>query len=113
MADDAGVTGAIVGLVTAPTADAPAIAKELVVRKLAACVNIVPTVRSLYWWDGAVQEDDESLLVVKTTDEMVAPINALLDTIHPYDVFELVTMPISGGSDRYLGWIAGSVSTGT
>jgi periplasmic divalent cation tolerance protein len=110
MADDARV---IVGLLTAPGEDAAVIARELVVRKLVACVNIVSTVRSLYWWDGAIHEDDESLLVVKTTDEMVAPINALLDAIHPYDVFELVTMAVSGGSERYLGWIAGSVSTGT
>jgi periplasmic divalent cation tolerance protein len=102
---------AIVGLVTAPPAFAKKIARELVVRRLAACVNVVADVDSVYWWDGAVQEDSEALLIVKTTDVNVDPILELLEGIHPYETFEFVSMQIADGNPGYLGWIAESVTT--
>lgn len=100
---------AVVCLVTAPVAEAERIARALLEPRLAACVNIVPAVRSLYWWEGALQDDSEALLVIKTTAERVDAIRAALDDAHPYDVFELVVMDVSAGNPPYLRWIAESV----
>ena len=99
----------VIGLITAPVDRAPEIARAIVDRRLAACVNVVPTVRSTYWWQGEVQEDEESLLVVKTTAAAVPALDAALQEIHPYDVFELVVTPIEEGNAAYLDWIADSV----
>ena len=99
----------VVCLVTAPTDRAEEIARAVLEPRLAACVNIVPKVRSLYWWEGAIQDDEEALLVIKTTSEQVEPIRAALDTAHPYDTFELVALDVSAGNPPYLRWIAESV----
>lgn len=99
----------VVCLVTAPPADAERIATELVERELAACANIVPAVRSVYRWQGAVTADDESLLVIKTTRPAVAKLDRALRDIHPYDTFELVALEIAAGSVAYLEWIDASV----
>lgn len=100
----------VVCLVTAPPADAERIATELVERRLAACVNIVPGVRSVYRWRGAIATDGESLLVVKTTRPAVAELDRALRDVHPYDTFELVALEIAAGSAPYLEWIGASVS---
>jgi periplasmic divalent cation tolerance protein len=102
-------TDTVVSLVTAPQADARSIASTLVERRLAACVNIVPLVQSLYRWEGRVEQDTEALLIVKTTLAALPSIDELLREIHPYDVFELVALDVAGGSFPYLAWIAGSV----
>ena len=99
----------VVCLVTAPPDEAHAIADALVERELAACVNIVPLVHAVYRWEGAVEHDDEALLVVKTTRGAVAPLGAVLDELHPYENFELVVLAVEGGAPAYLEWIAGSV----
>lgn len=101
---------AVVCLTTAPPAHAPRIAATALERELAACVNVVPLVHSIYRWQGKVQTDEESLLVIKTTRAAVAGIERLLGELHPYDTFELVALEVSAGSDRYLEWIARSVS---
>jgi periplasmic divalent cation tolerance protein len=102
-------TDAVVCLVTTPQADARSIASAAIDKKLAACVNIVPLVHSLYWWDGKVEQDDEALLLVKTTRAAVSELDDLLRTIHPYDTFELIALDIVAGSHPYLDWIGGSV----
>ena len=99
----------VVCLVTAPPDQARAIADALVERELAACVNIVALVQSVYRWQGAVEHDDEALLVVKTTRSAVAPLTAALGELHPYENFELVVLRVEGGAPAYLDWIAGSV----
>ncbi|MBE2316286.1 divalent-cation tolerance protein CutA [Solirubrobacter sp. CPCC 204708] len=96
-------------LVTTPRADAARIADAIVTAREAACVNIVPTVDSVYWWEGKVERDEEALLVVKTTEERLDSLRTLLDEIHPYDVFELVATAIDAGNDAYLRWITASV----
>jgi periplasmic divalent cation tolerance protein len=100
----------VVGLVTAPVDRAADIARAIVDRRLAACVNIVREVESIYWWDGEVQDDTEALLVVKTTRSRVADLNQALDDLHPYDTFELIVLDITGGNPPYLQWIGASVT---
>lgn len=92
-------------LVTAPQASAHSIASAIVERRLAACVNVIPLVRSVYRWEGKIEEDDEAMLIVKTTRACVPRIDGLLRTVHPYDTFELVALDIATGSHPYLTWI--------
>ena len=96
-------------LVTAPPDRAHAIAEALVERELVACVNIVALVHSVYRWQGAVEHDDEALLVIKTTRAAVAALTAALGELHPYENFELVALDVADGAPAYLDWIAGSV----
>lgn len=109
MNDETGQTAperdAVVALVACPVEQADRLAGLLVEQQHAACVNIVPAVRSVYVWDGAVQRDDEALLVIKTTVDRVGPIDAVLAEHHPYDVYELITLPITSGNADYLAWL--------
>ncbi len=100
----------VVCLVTAPPDRARPIATALVDRELVACVNIVAAVQSVYRWQGAVEHDDEALLVVKTTREALPALNDALADLHPYETFELVALDVAGGSADYLGWIGDSVA---
>ena len=100
----------VVCLVTTPPDQAGPIAEALVERELVACVNIVASVRSVYRWKGAVEHDEESLLVIKTTREAVAALDGALAELHPYDTFELVALDVADGSADYLAWIAESVA---
>lgn len=107
--DEPQTCDAILSLITTPRAHARPIASALLEERLGACVNIVPLVESLYWWEGKIEHDEEALLVVKTTRAAVARIEALLSTIHPYENFELVALDVVAGSPPYLEWIASSV----
>ena len=101
---------AVVCLVTAPPDQARAIAEALVERELVACVNIVAQVQSVYRWQGAVEHDDEALLVCKTTRAALPALEAALGELHPYETFELVALDVAGGSADYLSWIGESVA---
>jgi periplasmic divalent cation tolerance protein len=101
----------VVCLVTTPPDRARPIAEALVERELAACVNIVALVQSVYRWQGAVEHDDESLLVIKTTRAAVTPLTDALGELHPYETFELVALDVAGGAPDYLSWISASVAT--
>ena len=100
----------VVCLVTTPPERADAIAGALVERELVACVNIVASVRSVYRWKGAVEHDEESLLVVKTTSDALEALREALAELHPYETFELVALDVAGGAPEYLDWIAQSVA---
>ena len=100
----------VVCLVTTPPGQADAIATALVERELVACVNIVAAVQSVYRWKGAVQRDEESLLVLKTTRDAVGALNDALRELHPYETFELLALDVAGGSADYLAWIGRSVA---
>lgn len=100
----------VVCLVTTPPDQADPIAEALVARELVACVNIVASVRSVYRWQGAVEHDDEALLVLKTTRAAIPALDAALGELHPYDTFELVALDVTGGSASYLDWIGASVA---
>ena len=101
---------AVVCLVTTPPDQARPIADALVERELVACVNIVARVQSIYRWQGAVEHDDEALLVMKTTRAALPALEAALGELHPYETFELVALDVAGGSADYLAWIDGSVA---
>jgi len=93
-------------LLTAPDAAcAERLARALVDERLAACVNVVPGVRSFYRWEGAVQEDGELLLIAKTRAERGPALAARVKELHPYDLPEVLELPAVGGSDAYLDWI--------
>ncbi len=100
----------VVCLVTTPPGHARAIAAALVERELVACVNIVAAVQSVYRWKGAVEQDEESLLVIKTTSDAIAALDDALAELHPYETFELVALDVAGGSQDYLDWIGRSVA---
>lgn len=89
---------------------AEALSRRLVEERLAACVNRVPGIRSTYWWQGAVQEDAEVLLVAKTNGDQVATLSARIQELHPYEVAEVIALPVALGAERYLAWIGQSVA---
>ncbi len=91
---------------TTPVELAEEIARALVEERLAACVNILPRVRSVYRWKQAVESDDEALLVIKSRAALFGPIEAALRHRHPYEVFELIALDISQGNAPYLDWLA-------
>ncbi len=104
------MTGAVLVLSAVGTREeAGRIAQALVGERLAACVNVVPGVASVYRWKGAVHEDDELLLVIKTRAEAVEALRARLLALHSYELPEVVVLPIAGGHAPYLDWIAEGV----
>lgn len=95
----------ILVLITTPTPEVgQAIAKALVEQKLAACANLLPGINSLYAWKGAVQEDHESLLIVKSRLELFENLEAEVRSRHPYEVPEIIALPVLAGSQSYLDW---------
>ena len=89
--------------------DAAELARTLVEQRLVACVNIVAGVTSVYRWKDGVEQDEEQLLVIKTTTDMLEALQARLRELHPYELPEFVVIQVSGGSQAYLGWLCGSV----
>lgn len=97
-------------LVTAPPDAAEGIAQGLVADRLVACVNVLPGARSVYRWEGAVQTDDEALLVMKTTTAAYPALEAAIRERHPYDVPEVLALPVRAGLPAYLAWVDAEVS---
>jgi periplasmic divalent cation tolerance protein len=98
--------GRVVALSTVASAeDADTLARALVERRLAACVNVVPGVVSHYRWRNALQRDQEHLLVIKTRAERLPALRAAVAELHPYELPELVALAVAGGSDAYLRWV--------
>ena len=93
-------------LVTAPGVEvARSLAHALVGARLAACANLVPGVRSVYRWEGEVQEDEEVLLVLKTRADRGVELASRIRELHPYDLPEVLELPVVGGSAAYLDWV--------
>jgi periplasmic divalent cation tolerance protein len=102
------MTDALVVLVTAPSSDEAArIARALVEERLAACGNVVPGLRSIYRWEGKVEDEAEALLLLKTTRERFPVLRDRVLALHPYQVPEVLALPVEAGSERYLAWLAG------
>jgi|SRR5689334_16690308 periplasmic divalent cation tolerance protein len=85
------------------------IAHALVAERLAACVNIVPGITSVYRWMGAVETASEHLLIIKTTEEKSAAVEERIVLLHSYDTPELLRIPIEGGSQKYFAWLISAI----
>jgi periplasmic divalent cation tolerance protein len=93
-------------LCTAPDpATAESLAQAVVEARLAACVNLLPGVRSIYRWQGAVHTDSETLLLIKTRKDRFAALAAALQAQHPYELPEIIAVPLSDGLAAYLAWV--------
>lgn len=98
-------------LTTCPDAAvALAIAEALVAERAAACVNVVSGVTSVYRWEDGVQQDSEQLLVIKTCAAAVAAVERRIRALHPYELPEIVAVPLDTGAKDYLAWISESVT---
>ena len=85
------------------------IANILVEKELAACVNIIPNISSVYRWEGQIQSESEVLLLIKTTKDLEAKVYREVQKVHSYDTPELITLPITNGSETYLDWMTAAV----
>ena len=102
-------TDFVLVLTTLPaSADAAGLAARLVEERLAACVNVLPPMESVYRWKARIERDTERQLVIKTAADRVDALSARIHALHPYDVPELLVLPILNGSASYLGWITDS-----
>ena len=96
---------------TAPNEEvAQTIAQNLVESKLAACVSMIPTIKSVYRWQGKVEHATEVCLMIKTTEAHLEELTARLLSLHPYTVPEIIAVPITGGLPPYLQWIKDETS---
>ena len=99
----------VIVLTTLPAdADGPAFARGIVESHLAACVNLLPPMESVYRWEGAVEQETERQVVIKTSRDRVVTLWERVRELHPYDVPEFLVLPIVDGSDAYLRWVADS-----
>ena len=90
-------------------AEAERIAHSLVESRLAACVNLLPGVRSIYRWQGKVESSEEILLLIKTAAAQVESVQRAIASLHSYEVPEFLALEVSGGSEDYLAWLTGSL----
>jgi periplasmic divalent cation tolerance protein len=107
------MTDFVVVLTTFPIdKDADAFAKALVDERLAACVNVLPAMTSIYTWKGATETATERQLLIKTTRARLADLESRVKQLHPYDVPEFLVVDIAGGSADYLSWLFSSTQFG-
>lgn len=98
---------ALLVLTNVPDAElARRLAQDLVEQRLAACVNILPPIQSIYRWQGAIEHATELCLVIKSTQACYAGLEAAIRQMHPYDVPEIIAIPVTAGLPAYLSWIA-------
>jgi periplasmic divalent cation tolerance protein len=110
-ANDGNGAGAVVLVTTIGDPDeASALARALVERRMAACVSILPGVRSTYRWKDGIQEDSELLLWIKTRPALVDPIKTAWSALHPYEIPELLVLPVIDGLPAYLAWLQESTA---
>ena len=101
---------AVIVFTTFPSdGDADALARSLVSERLAACVNILPQMQSIYRWEGAVETASERQLIIKTEESQLESLKKRLTTLHPYDVPEMLVLAVTDGGVSYLRWISESV----
>ena len=104
------MTGTIVILSTCASADeADKLARLLVERRLAACVNVVPGIRSFYRWEGAIETGSEWLLLIKSSRHLFEALSEVLRGAHSYEVPEVIALDIVAGSSKYLDWLRNNI----
>jgi len=102
----------VVTLITTPqTEEAKKIGDKLIRDKIAACVNIIPHINSIFWWENKIEEASESLLIIKTTKNKLTELIRVVKENHSYSVPEIIALPISGGNEDYLRWIEEEVES--
>ncbi|TET95376.1 MAG: divalent-cation tolerance protein CutA [Desulfobacteraceae bacterium] len=99
----------VIFITTGTDEEAHRIANMLLNQKKVACVNILPKVRSLFWWQDKLDSAQESLLIVKTRASLLSEIVSMVREVHSYDVPEVIALPIIGGNPDYLEWIGKEV----
>ena len=103
----------VVVLITAGSREeAERVASALLEPRLAACVNLLPGVTSLFWWEGKIDRAEEVLLLVKTRRSLLPPLLECVRAVHSYEVFEAVALPILAGSPEYLRWLEETTAAG-
>lgn len=102
----------VVYITAPPGEEAQRLARALVSEKLAACVNRIPRVESVYSWEGRVECDSEDLLIVKTRAEVFDQLKTRVRALHSYDVPEIIAIPIVEGDESYLEWMGTTLSKG-
>jgi periplasmic divalent cation tolerance protein len=104
------VPQAVIVFTTFPSdGDADALAHRLVSERLAACVNILPQMQSIYRWEGAVETASERQLIIKTEQSQLESLKKRLTALHPYDVPEMLVLAVADGGVSYLRWISDSI----
>ena len=99
-------------LTTFAVGQAMAVARTLVEERLAACVNVLPAMASVYRWQGEVQQEAEEQVVIKTTTDRVAAVEQRVRELHPYELPEFLVITADAGSEAYLRWVAASAHDG-
>lgn len=105
MMDEAGSSARIVLTTVASIEQARRLGSRLVEERLAACATLVPAVVSIYRWEGKVEIEAETLLLIKTTADRIAALEARLHELHSYDTPEFLVLPVESGSEKYLAWL--------
>jgi periplasmic divalent cation tolerance protein len=101
------MTDAMLVFTTLPSADKGAeLARALVEERLAACANLIPAVRSIYRWEGKIHDENEVLVLIKTRAENIERLKARILELHPYEVPEVLAVPVESGYHAYLEWIS-------
>ena len=112
--DNAAMTGARIVLTTLDDKErATQLANALVESRLAACVNLIEPIRSVYRWKGKIETADEVLLVIKTSADGLPALKDKIRQLHPYELPELLVLPVVDGSEPYLAWLLGAVRPGS
>lgn len=99
----------VVLITTGSVEEAHNVANLLLNQRVVACVNIIPGVDSVFWWEGKLDSEQESLLIAKTKASLLTEIIKLVKSVHSYEVPEVIALPVIGGNEDYLDWIDGEL----
>lgn len=103
---------AVILITTSQDEESQLIARALLEQKIAACINIIPQISSLFWWKRKIEQERESMLVVKTRIKLIDEVVRLVKEVHSYEVPEIIALPVVGGNHDYLEWIDHEVISG-
>jgi periplasmic divalent cation tolerance protein len=105
MSDSPAADSVQVVFISIPREDAGAMAKRLVENRLAACVSVTPKIESYYRWQGEIKQDEEAMLICKTTATKLGELSEFVRDNHPYDVPEIIAVSVANGLPEYIAWV--------